>query len=101
MVVDMVVYIYTWWWTLRTTEEAEEDAKYGQLGAVHKLRHSRRGGGGKLNVDNHTTQCQDEFRNLSRSVLKILVKINCVLDCAGITSHFHKLTTSGDLSPNN
>ena len=46
MVVDMVVYIYTWWWTLRTTEEAEEDAKYGQLGAVHKLRHSRRGGGG-------------------------------------------------------
>ena len=22
----MVVYIYTWWWTLRTTEEAEEDA---------------------------------------------------------------------------
>ena len=26
MVVDMVVYIYTWWWTLRTTEEAEEGA---------------------------------------------------------------------------
>ena len=46
MVVDMVVYIYTWWWTLLTTEEAEEDAKYGQLGAVHKFRHSRRGGGG-------------------------------------------------------
>ena len=46
MLVDMVVYIYTWWWTLRTTEEAEEDAKYGQLGAVDILRHSRRRGGG-------------------------------------------------------
>ena len=100
MVVDMVVDIYTWWWTLRTTEEAEEDAKYGQGPFTYYVT-ADGGEGGKLNVDNHTTQCQDEFRNLSGSVLKILVKINCVLDCAGITSHFHKLTTSGDLSPNN
>ena len=48
----------------------------GQLGAVHILCHILRqpagGGGDKLNVDNHTTQCHDEFRNLSGSVLKIL-----------------------------